>query len=112
MIGSVLVTGGCGFIGSNLVQRLAASGIRTTVLDLNAGQQHDAGIRFVAGDIRDRALCRDAMNAIDAVVHLAAESGIPPSVEDPETNFSVNVNGTLSVLLAAKDAGVRQLILA
>jgi UDP-glucose 4-epimerase len=121
--GTILVTGGCGFIGSNLIQFLSRAGLRVTVLDLEpapiffpdsgehgSGAAHD--VEFIVGDIRDRDLCRRAMIGMDAVVHLAAESGIPPSVEDPETNFLVNVDGTLSLLLAAKDAGVQQFILA
>ena len=122
-IGTILVTGGYGFIGSNLIQRLSRTGAQVVVLDLQAaptfppnsgerGTETADDVEFIVGDIRDRSLCRRAMNGVDAVVHLAAESGIPPSVEDPERNFSVNVDGTLSLLLAAKEVGVRQFILA
>ena len=121
--GTVLVTGGCGFIGSNLIQRLSRTGARVMVLDLQSspifprnsgerGTEAATNVEFIVGDIRDRALCQRALSGVDAVVHLAAESGIPPSVEDPATNFSVNVDGTLSLLLAAREAGVRQFILA
>jgi len=121
--GTILVTGGCGFIGSNLIRHLSLAGKRVAVLDLESapicapgsdGATTGSGenITFIVGDIRDRDICRRAMAGVDAVVHLAAESGIPPSVEDPETNFSVNVDGTLSLLLAARDADVRQFILA
>ena len=121
--GTILVTGGCGFIGSNLIRHLSLAGKRVAVLDLESAptcapdsDESPAGsgedVTFIVGDIRDRDVCRRAMTGVDAVVHLAAESGIPPSVDDPETNFSVNVDGTLSLLLAAKDAGVRQFILA
>lgn len=121
--GTILVTGGCGFIGSNLIRHLSLAGKRVAVLDLEStpiyppdsdrsSTQSREDVTFLVGDIRDRDVCRRAMAGVDAVVHLAAESGIPPSVEDPETNFSVNVDGTLSLLLAAKNAGVRQFILA
>ena len=120
---TILVTGGCGFIGSNLIQSLSREGVRTIVLDVRPAPMSSRGsagsgsgpaddVEFVVGDIRDRRLCRRAMKGVDAVVHLAAESGIPSSVEDPDTNFSVNVEGTLSLLLAAKEEGVRRFILA
>ena len=122
-MGTILVTGGCGFIGSNLIQHLSREGLRATVLDVRPAPILPWGsvgsrsappddVEFIVGDIRDRHLCRRAMKGVDAVVHLAAESGIPPSVEDPGTNFSVNVEGTLSLLLAAKEEGVRRFILA
>ena len=121
--GTILVTGGAGFIGSNLIRHLSRAGKRVAVLDLDSAPtcapdaddpaaRSGEDITFIVGDIRDRDVCRRAMQGVDAVVHLAAESGIPPSVEDPETNFAVNVDGTLSLLLAAKDASVKQFILA
>jgi UDP-glucose 4-epimerase len=115
----ILFTGGCGFIGTNLVHYLSRQGLRTRVLDLKPApispispDGFSDDVEIVAGDIRDQRLCRQAMEDVGAVVHLAAESSIPPSVEDPETNFSVNVEGTLNLLLAAKDAGVKRFVLA
>jgi len=113
-----LVTGGAGFIGSNLAAALVADGVRVRVLDdLSTGSM--ANLRGVAeelevvvGDVRAPDQVRKAMARADAVYHLAALPRVARSVADPFGTHLVNVNGTLNVLLAARDAGVRRLVFA
>lgn len=122
---SFLVTGGAGFIGSNLVEALLGSGHDVRVLDNlatgRAGNLADADawaaadsarFEFHEGDIRDADDVGSAMRDVDFVIHLAALGSVPRSVEDPQTSNDVNVNGTLRLLLAARDAGVRRFVFA
>lgn len=116
MLKRILVTGGCGFIGANLVPRLTAEGYQVRVLD-NLSRGHAeflAGQEFELheGDIRDRAAVERAMKGIDGVIHLAAYGSVVESVEDPDTNFDINAYGTVRVLDGAKNAGARKLIFA
>lgn len=114
----VLVTGGAGFIGANLVRELLANGARSvTVLDdLSTGFLSNldglADVRFVEGSILDRELLAELMPSDGAVVHLAARPSVPRSVKDPIASHEANATGTLYVLEAARVAGVRQVILA
>lgn len=112
----VLVTGGAGFVGATLVRRLVARGERVRVLDnLTTGDRvHLDGVdaRLLEGDIRDEAALAEACAGVDAVVHLAAAGSVVASVEDPVTNFEVNVVGTFRVLEAARRAGVERLVMA
>lgn len=112
----ILVTGGCGFIGANLVPRLIAAGAEVRVLDdLSRGfREYLAGCDapLTVADIRDTAAATEAMRGCDTVVHLAAFGSVVESVEDPVTNFDMNARGTLSVLIAARDAGVERVIMA
>ena len=114
----VLITGGAGFIGSHLVEALAAAGEPVAVMDnLTTGTISNLAavlprIEFVEGDVRDLDLLRRAMEQVDVVFHLAAVSAVLPSVKDPLTTNAVNVTGTLNVLVAARDAGVRRVIFA
>jgi UDP-glucose 4-epimerase len=105
----VLVTGGAGFIGANLVPLLADSGYAVTVLDdLSRGQaDYLAGldVRLVEGDVRDRDLVAGLVPEAVAVVHLAAQTGVPGSLEDPRLDCDVNVLGTLNLLEAYRAAG-------
>jgi UDP-glucose 4-epimerase len=108
--GSVLVTGGCGFIGVNLARRLRSLGAATRAFDNGSTGRIDDGRAagyddVVVGDVRDLDALREAAAGCDAVVHLAAQTGVVPSVEDPRTDLDVNVVGTLNALLAARDAG-------
>lgn len=113
-----LVTGGAGFIGSNLVRHLLAHGHSVTVVDnLSSGSTANldevwSEIYFVEGDIRDRDLMERLMQGVDYVFHQAALPSVPRSVADPWSSNDHNVNGTLSVLLAARDAGVGRVIYA
>ncbi len=113
-----LVTGGAGFIGSNLVRFILAKGHEIVVLDNFATgkreNMHDFldKITFVEGDIRDRKTVDKAVAGVTAIFHEAALGSVPRSVEEPMTAHDVNVNGTLTVLEAAKSAGVKRVIFA
>jgi UDP-glucose 4-epimerase len=112
----ILVTGGAGFVGATLVRRLVASGYQVRVLDnLSTGDAaHLAGVgaELVKGDIRDAAALGDAVVGTGAIMHLAAAGSVIGSVQDPGTNFEVNVLGTFRVLDAARRAGVERVVLA
>ena len=113
-----LVTGGGGFIGSHLTEALVQRGAAVRVLDSFAtGRRenlaHLSGrIELVEGDIRDNETLRRACAGIDTVFHQAAIPSVPRSITEPELNHDVNINGTLNLLLAARDAGVRRLVYA
>ena len=113
-----LVTGGAGFIGSNLVRFLLEKGGEVVVLDdFSTGKRENVeeildAIELVEGDIRDRAAVDRAVAGADAIFHEAALGSVPQSIEDPATSHDVNVNGTLTVLEAARGAGVRRVIFA
>lgn len=111
-----LVTGGAGFIGSNTVQELVRCGHKVVVLDnLSTGKESNlAGLRdqieFINGSITEPETVSAACRGVDYVLHLAARTSVPRSMKEPvETNY-VNVNGTLNVLLAARDAKVRRVV--
>src|ERR1700721_4728777 len=109
----VLVTGGAGFIGVNLVQHLSAnSAYEVVVLDnLSVGQQRRSfprGVRFTCGDFTDRATMTECLQGVDTVVHLAALSGVIDSVEDPRPSFEVNVAGSFHLLELARADDVRR----
>ena len=107
---TVLVTGGCGFIGVNLGRLLRASGYRILAFDnFSTGSRQDgedAGYTVVEGDIRDAAALRRAAMGASFVVHLAAHTNVVESVHDPATDIDTNVTGTLNTLLAGREAGV------
>lgn len=113
-----LVTGGAGFIGSHLVRHLLARGDDVTVLDnLSTGMTSNLDdvateVRFVEGDVRDRDLVGHLMQGMDYVFHQAALPSVPRSVADPWSSNDHNVNGTLNVLLAARDACVSRVVCA
>ncbi len=113
-----LVTGGAGFIGSHLVDALAARGCRVTVLDnLSTGSlanlaQLDDRIGFVQADIRDEGALAQAAGGAEVIFHQAAVVSVPGSVQDPVGSASVNEAGTLGVLDAARRLGVRRVVLA
>ena len=113
-----LVTGGAGFIGSNTVDELVRRGNSVTVLDdLSAGKEKNlAGVRdkidFIRGTITDQGTVQKACRGADYVLHLAARTSVPRSVKQPVETNEVNVDGTLNVLVAARDAGVRRVVFA
>jgi nucleoside-diphosphate-sugar epimerase len=113
-----LVTGGAGFIGSNLVRRLLARGDAVRVLDdFSTGKRENleglgGGLEVLDGDIRDLGTCRAACEGMEALLHQAALGSVPRSVKDPLTTNEVNVRGTLNLLVAARERGVRRFVFA
>jgi nucleoside-diphosphate-sugar epimerase len=113
-----LVTGGAGFIGSHIAETLVGQGDEVRVLDdLSTGKMENlrgvAGrIEFVRGDIRELEACRRAVEGVGTVFHEAALASVVRSVADPVLNDAINVRGTLNMLVAARDAGVRSFVLA
>jgi len=112
------VTGGAGFIGSNLVDRLLADGHQVVVLDdLSTGKKANLSgvlgrIQFLEGDLRDPAAVRKAVAGCEVVYHQGALASVARSVENPVEVTEVNVMGTLNVLVAARDAKVRRVVFA
>jgi UDP-glucose 4-epimerase len=114
LTGQVLVTGGCGFIGANLVRLLVADGYSVRVVDdLRSGRTDyldGVDVDVVKGDIADTGLVARALAGVDAVVHLAACGSVVESVADPTVNFDTNVIGTFRMLDAVRRAGVERFI--
>ncbi len=114
----ILVTGGAGFIGSNLAETLLEQGHEVRVLDnFSTGKRENlAGaaphLEVMEGDIRDLETVRRAVSGVERVIHLAAMSSVPWSVEDPQAAHEINTTGTLHVLMAARDCGVQRVVLA
>jgi len=113
-----LVTGGAGFIGSNIVDELLRRGQRVRVLDnFSTGREDNvadfiARIELVRGDVRDEAAVDAAVKGADYVLHQAALASVPRSIVDPGANNQVNVQGTLNILIAARRHGVRRVVYA
>jgi UDP-glucose 4-epimerase len=113
-----LVTGGGGFIGSHLVRGLVQRGIQVRVLDNNSSgsQQRIADVleevEWVDGDVRDPGTIRRLCQGVEVVLHQAGVASVPQSIAEPEMTHASNVTGTLNVLLAARDAGVRRVVFA
>jgi nucleoside-diphosphate-sugar epimerase len=113
-----LVTGGAGFIGSNIVDELVRRGHHVAVFDdLSTGKESNvAGVRskidFHASSITDLAVVQSACHKVDYVIHLAARTSVPKSVKDPLETNRINIDGTLNVLVAARDAKVRRFVYA
>lgn len=113
-----LVTGGAGFIGSHVVDRLLALGHDVRILDnLSTGRRENLAqcrgqIELIEGDLRSLGTVRRAMEGIEHVLHLGALPSVPRSIENPEETHACNATGTLHVLLAARDVGVRRLVFA
>lgn len=109
------MTGGAGFIGSNLVRQLVADGYDVTVLDnLLSGFRSNLDplpqVRFIEGDIRDAAVVAEAIKGVNVVFHLAASVGNKRSIDHPLIDADINVMGTLTVLEAARHAGVKKIV--
>jgi len=113
-----LVTGGAGFIGSHLVHHLVAAGHDVVVLDdLSTGRRENLTpvadrLRLLVGSVTDAEMCRRAMEGVDCVLHHAAVTSVERSVREPMAAHEVNTTGTVNVLLAAGDAGVRRVVFA
>ena len=118
----VLVTGGAGFIGSNLCEHLLAHDYEVVCLDnfitgkienlLPLLNQYSTTFKLIVGDIRNISDCQKAVEGVDYVLHEAALGSVPRSVKDPVTTNDVNIGGFLNMLIAARDAGVKRLIYA
>jgi UDP-glucose 4-epimerase len=117
---NVLVTGGAGFIGSNLTEALLKRGYSVRVLDdFSTGKRENlifdkeyGSLEIIEGDIRHLPTCRKAMEGMEYVFHQGALPSVQRSVEDPETSNAVNAGGTLNILLAARGEGVKRVIYA
>jgi len=116
-----LITGGAGFIGSNIVEYLMTNGAgKVRVLDnFSTGSMENIDQWFsrpefslIEGDIRDLDTCRRALEGVDYVLHQAALGSVPRSINDPITSNEVNINGFLNMLVAARDAGVKRMVYA
>lgn len=116
----ILVTGGAGFIGSNLCEALLKAGSTVVCLDnfatgkrenLTSFLQHPK-FTLIEGDIRDLETCKNACQDIDFVLHQAALGSVPRSINDPITSNDVNISGFLNMLVAARDAGVKRFVYA
>ena len=121
---NVLVTGGAGFIGSHLVEVLLKKGYKVRVIDnFITGKKENLAfiqsldipseqIEIIEGDIREIETCRKVMEDIDYVLHQAALPSVPRSIEDPFTTNEINIKGTLNLLWAAKEKGIKRFIYA
>ncbi|MFH1245969.1 MAG: SDR family oxidoreductase [Candidatus Omnitrophota bacterium] len=113
-----LVTGGAGFIGSHIVAALLKKGEKVRVIDnFSTGKEENLSavldkIELITGDIRDLALLKKTVKGVDYILHQAALRSVPKSIDDPLSYNEVNVTGTLNVLLAAREAGVRRVVFA
>jgi nucleoside-diphosphate-sugar epimerase len=113
-----LVTGGAGFIGSHIVEALVKKGERVRVIDnFSTGKRENlellmGEIEFIEGDLRDPEAVAKAAKGTDFVLHQAAIPSVPRSVEDPSGTTENNLNGTLHLLMAARDAGVKRVVYA
>src|SRR3989441_1724177 len=114
---SYLVTGGAGFIGSHLTEELVRRGHRVRVADsLITGKRrnlaHIPGVDFLEGDLADVLVAQRAVVGMDYVLHQAAIPSVPRSVDDPITSNRANIDASLNILVAARDAGVKRLVYA
>lgn len=116
----ILVTGAAGFIGSNLVEDLLAHDNQVVGLDnLSTGYRKNLepyrsnpNFTFIEGDIRDAKVCAKSVDGVDYVMHQAALGSVPRSIDDPVTTNDVNINGFLTMLVAARDAKVKRFVFA
>lgn len=116
----ILITGGAGFIGSNLTEYFLHKGYKVRVLDNFAtGHRHNIAhhegnplFELMEGDIRDMDMCARAVDGVDYVLHQAALGSVPRSIKDPITSNEVNISGFLNMLVAARDAGVKRFVYA
>jgi nucleoside-diphosphate-sugar epimerase len=112
-----LVTGGAGFIGSHLAEELVRRGHRVRIVDSlitgkRANFDHIRPVEFIEGDLADPGVARQAVDGCEFVLHQAAIPSVPRSVKDPITSNRANVDATVNVLVASKDAGVRRVVFA
>ena len=118
----ILVTGGAGFIGSNLCEALLNQGNEVCCLDnfvtgkieniLPLLEQYPRHFKLIVGDIRKLEDCREAVEGVSCVLHEAALGSVPRSIKDPVTTNDVNISGFLNMLIAARDANVKRFVFA
>ncbi|WP_318161358.1 SDR family oxidoreductase [Riemerella anatipestifer] len=116
----ILITGGAGFIGSNLTEHFLSKNYQVRVLDnFSTGHKHNIkdfleneNFELLEGDIRDLEVCRKACEGVDYILHQAALGSVPRSIENPITSNEVNVSGFLNMLVAARDAKVKRFVYA
>ncbi|MFO8000299.1 MAG: SDR family oxidoreductase [Marinilabilia sp.] len=116
----VLVTGGAGFIGSNIIEKLLRQDNEVVCLDnFSTGKRinidpflSNSSFSLIEGDIRDMETCRKAVDGVSIVLHQAALGSVPRSINDPVTTNDVNIGGFLNMLVAARDEGVKRLVYA
>jgi UDP-N-acetylglucosamine 4-epimerase len=116
----VLVTGGAGFIGSNLIDALLKQNNQVVCLDNFAtgkreniaGNLSNVNFTLIEGDIRDLGTCMQATKGVDIILHQAALGSVPRSIKDPITTNEVNINGFMNMLVAARDSGVKRMVYA
>src|SRR5690554_1065200 len=116
----ILITGGAGFIGSNLTEYFLQKGYKVVVLDNFAtGHRHNIAMhegnpnfKLIEGDIRNPDDCKKAVDGVDYVLHQAALGSVPRSINDPITSNEVNVSGFMQMLIASRDAGVKRFVYA
>ena len=120
---NILITGGAGFIGSNIVEELCSSGQFKSIRvldDLSTGKLSNiqpfldthSNVEFMHGSITDLEVCRRAVNGMDVVCHQAALGSVPRSMDDPLGSHAANVNGFLNILVAARDARIKRIVYA
>lgn len=116
----ILITGGAGFIGSNLTEYFLNKGYKVTCLDnFSTGHKYNiepflsnSNYNLIEGDIRDFEICQKAVKGVDYVLHQAALGSVPRSIKDPQTSNEVNVTGFLNMLTAARDENVKRFVYA
>jgi len=116
----IVVTGGAGFIGSNTCEALVAEGYHVICLDnfLTGRRENllelmeNPLFQLIEGDIRDMDVCRKAVKGADLVLHLAALGSVPRSIADPVTTNDININGTLNMIVATRDEGIKRFVYA
>jgi UDP-glucose 4-epimerase len=114
---SYLITGGAGFIGSHLAEELIRRGQRVRIVDslitgTRRNLEHLPGAEFIEGDLAEAAVAVRAVQGMDYVLHQAAIPSVPRSVKDPVTSNRANIDASLNILVAARDAGVKRLVYA
>lgn len=119
---NILVTGGAGFIGSNLCEALLENGDNVVCLDnfatghienlLSLIEKYPKAFRLIVGDIRNMNDCRKAVDGVEYILHEAALGSVPRSIKDPVTTNEVNIGGFLNMIIASRDAGVKRFIFA